>query len=178
MRTRLAANLFDFHRVGSLLLQQAHDFYQEVAEVKLLVDHMAEENREALIQAKDALGKETTTVDQREGLAEERRGNLQSAQAAVRRIEIEQIAMDCIRKGLDGTWEIKHICTEPMSQLDEEDLQVLENMEKNHFAADRMKTVSQQLLQLQTEVGRRQDGSVALPYHSCPCFPKSHPSLT
>ncbi|XP_048835607.1 uncharacterized protein LOC125710195 isoform X2 [Brienomyrus brachyistius] len=134
------------------IIQKAHDIYQNVAEAKILVDHMAEDNGLELAQAKEVADQEQMTATNHghrgedetewESLTEE-----QQRCTLLQKTEAIHIALECIKKGLipsfsDGAWKLEHSC----SGMDEEHCQVLEN---NNF---RIKSLGQQLLQLQTEL--------------------------
>ncbi|XP_023658969.1 uncharacterized protein [Paramormyrops kingsleyae] len=134
------------------IIQKAHDIYQNVAEAQLLVDHMAEDNGLELAQAKEVPDQEqmTTTNHRHQGEDEPEWERLTEEQhrrcTSLQKTEAVHIALECIKKGLipslsDGTWKLEHNCSGP----DEEHCQVLEN---NNF---RIKSLGQQLLQLQTE---------------------------
>ncbi|XP_035291510.1 kinesin-like protein KIN-14Q [Anguilla anguilla] len=159
------------------LVHKAHCVYVEVAEAKLLVDSMVEENQLALERAREFLERPQTTPPEH-GSAEEgtptvercrgdenqeHQADLQTSQMTLQKVEIIQTALECIRKGtrpgLDSAWEICHSCAEPGPEPDQDNLQGLDGAVRHseYFTAERVKSVGQQLLQVQAELQQVRD---------------------
>ncbi|XP_074495908.1 putative LOC110439812 homolog [Sebastes fasciatus] len=87
------------------VIHKAHAVCSAVAETRALLDLMIEENRVALVEARDKLDRlqmakedqEDKTTDQ-EGL-DEYESSLSSLQETVRGYEVSQLALDCIKTG-------------------------------------------------------------------------------
>ncbi|KAG5841233.1 hypothetical protein ANANG_G00197380 [Anguilla anguilla] len=131
------------------LVHKAHCVYVEVAEAKLLVDSMVEENQLALERAREFLERPQTTPPEH-GSAEEgtptvercrgdenqeHQADLQTSQMTLQKVEIIQTALECIRKGtrpgLDSAWEICHSCAEPGPEPDQDNLQLQQVRDEN-----------------------------------------------